>query len=101
MRMILHVAFPTDVFNAAVKDGSIGAKMKKILDEQKPEAAYFMEDGGLRTAILAVDIANPSQIPTFAEPWFLVFNAAIKFHPAMNAQDLAAAGLDGLGKKWA
>jgi hypothetical protein len=100
MRTVLHVSFPTDVFNAAVKDGSVGTKMKKILDEQKPEAAYFMEDRGRRTAILAVDVANPSQIPAFAEPWFLLFNAEISFHPAMNLQDLMASGLEGLGKKW-
>ena len=34
MRMMLHATFPHEPFNAAVKDGSVGAKMKRILDER-------------------------------------------------------------------
>ena len=100
MRMIMQVTCSTDVFNAAVKDGSAGAKMQRILAEQKPEAVYFTEFGGVRTAILIVDLAEASQIPAFAEPWFLLFNAKVKLHPAMTPQDLGAAGLEALGKAW-
>jgi hypothetical protein len=100
MRMIMYVTFPVEAFNASVRDGSTGAKMKKILDEQKPEAAYFTDRGGHRSAVLVVDMANASQIPVFAEPWFLLFNAAVEVHPVMIPADLAAAGLEGLGKKW-
>ena len=102
MRMILHVTFPTDVFNAAVKDGSVGAKMKKILDQLKPEAAYYIADrNGRRCGVLIIDMAETSQIPSLAEPWFLTFNASVEIQPVMLPQDLAAAGLDGLGKQWA
>ena len=100
MRMIMNVSIPTDVFNAAVKDGSAGAKMQRILAQAKPEAVYFTEFGGLRTAILIVDLAEASQIPAFAEPWFLLFNAKVELHPAMTPQDLGAAGLEALGKQW-
>jgi hypothetical protein len=100
MRMIMYVTFPVDVFNAAVRDGSIGAKMKKVLDEQKPEAAYFTDRGGHRSAVIVFDMANASQIPAVAEPWFLLFNAQVEIHPVMVGADLAAAGLEGLGKKW-
>ena len=100
MRMIMHVKFPVDVFNAAVRDGSVGAKMHKILGHQKPEAAYFTEYDGLRGGILIVDLADASQIPAFAEPWFLTFNAAVELHPCMTAEDLGKAGLEALGKTW-
>ena len=43
MRMLLHVEFPIEPFNSAVRDGSAGAKIQKILEAIKPEAAYFSE----------------------------------------------------------
>jgi hypothetical protein len=100
MRMIMHVYFPVDAFNASVKDGSVGAKMQRILAHQKPEAAYFAEYHGQRSGILIVDVKEASQIPAFAEPWFLLFNAKVEMHPAMTPQDLGAAGLDTIGREW-
>jgi hypothetical protein len=100
MRMIMHVYIPNEVFNTAAKDGTAGAKMQKILAEQKPEAAYFTEYHGQRSGILIVDLKNASEIPKFAEPWFLQFNAKVELHPAMTPQDLAAAGLEALGEAW-
>ena len=100
MRMLIHAKFPHETFNAAVRDGSVGKKMQRILDEQKPEAAYFTEIAGRRTAILIVNVEDASQIPSFAEPWFLTFNAECEFHPVMKPEDLAKAGLEQLGKKW-
>ena len=100
MRMMMHVTYPHEVFNAAVRDGSIGAKMKRILDQLKPEAAYYTASGGRRSAFLIVDLADPSKIPSLCEPWFLTFNADIELSPVMTGQDLAAAGLEGLGKAW-
>ena len=99
--MVMHVYFPVDVFNAAVRDGSVAAKMQKILGEQKPEAAYFTEYHGQRSGILIVDLKEASEIPAFAEPWFLVFNAKVELHPAMTPQDLAASRLNAIGKEWA
>ena len=76
MRMMMTVSFPVEPFNAAVRDGSIGAKMKKILDQLKPEAAYFIADRNGRRGGAGVDRrGGTSQIPSLAEPWFLTFNA--------------------------
>lgn len=101
MRMLLRVIIPHEPFNSFVKDGSAGAKMKGILDELKPEAAYFTDFDGHRCAILIVQMNETSQIPAIAEPWFLTFNADCHFHPVMVPQDLAKADLAALGKRWA
>ena len=101
MRMLFHAVFPHEPFNAYVSDGSIGAKMKRILDDLKPEAAYFTEVDGRRSAVLILQMNDTSQIPGIAEPWFLTFNADCHFHPAMVPEDLAKADLATLGKKWA
>ena len=101
MRMLMHVRIPHEMFNAAVRDGSAGRKTKQILEETKAEAVYFTEYDGRRTAIMIINIDNPSEVPKFAEPWFLSFNADVQFHIAMTPEDLERAGLEKLGKKWA
>ena len=101
MRMLLHVKVPHESFNAAVKEGTAGKKIRRILDELKPQAVYFTEYGGRRGAIMIIDVDDPSKVPSLAEPWFLTFNADCEFHVVMTPEDLATAGLDELGKKWA
>ncbi len=101
MRILLHVRFPHEAFNEAVKDGTAGARMGRILDETKPEAVYFTEYGGRRGALIVVNLDDPSEIPACAEPWFLAFGADVELHPAMTAEDLQRAGLEEIGKKWA
>lgn len=101
MRFVMEVSLPLEKFNAAVLDGSAGEKMGRILAELKPEAAYFTAVDGKRGGYLIVDLKNTSEIPKYAEPWFLYFDATVKFLPAMTPEDLQKAGLDKLGKKWA
>lgn len=100
MRMMILVECPLEPFNTMVRDGSAGPTMMKILDDTKPETAYFGEREGKRGGILIVDVAKPSDVPRLAEPWFLKFNASVEFRVCMLPQDLAEANLDAIGKKW-
>ncbi len=100
MRMLLTATLPHHTFNAAVKDGTAGAKLGKILDSLKPEAVYFTEICGKRTAVAVVDLPDASKIPALAEPWFLTFEADVQIHPCMTPDDLQRAGLDSMGKQW-
>ncbi len=100
MRMMMLIECPLEPFNTAVRNGTAGSTIKKILDDIKPEAAYFGEREGKRGGILIVDVAKPSDVPRLAEPWFLSFNAEVEFRVVMSPQDVAEANLEALGKKW-
>jgi hypothetical protein len=100
MRFLLHVSLPVEKFNRAVSDGTVGAKMARILEDTKPEAAYFCAEGGQRGGYLVVNLASAADMPRYAEPWFLQFDATVEFLPTMTPEDLQKAGLDELGKKW-
>ena len=100
MRMLLSVEFPHEPFNSLVKSGKAGQLLGKILDVIKPEATYFTEQDGMRGGIFVVNVQNASDVPTFAEPFFLQFQANCRFRIVMSPEDLKKAGLEELGKKW-
>jgi len=58
MRMLLNVKIPHEPFNTAVKDGTAGSKLNRILEATKPEAVYFTEQTGQRAAVLIVDLVD-------------------------------------------
>ena len=93
MRMLLRVSIPVETGNAAVKGGTLGSTIERILADLKPEAAYFFaDDNGQRSGSVVFDMQDSSQIPAVAEPWFHAFNAHVSFRPVMSLEDLAKAG---------
>jgi len=94
MRFLLKVTIPVEAGNARVKDGSLGEKIQSILADTQPEAAYFTDMDGGRTALIFFDMQDASQLPSVAEPWMLAFNASIELHLAMTPEDLGKAGPD-------
>ncbi len=101
MHVLIHVKIPHEPFNTLVRNGTAGDKLKQILEDLRPETVYFTENNGQRGSIMFVDIKDSSEIPKYAEPWFLTFNADVEFHVAMTPEELGKGGLDELGKKWA
>jgi hypothetical protein len=75
MRFLVKVNIPVEAGNGAAKAGKLGTTIQAILADLKPEAVYFTDDHGQRTAFLFLEMQDASQIPAIAEPWFLAFNA--------------------------
>ncbi len=98
--MLMKIQNPIEPFNTMVRDGTAGQAIGKILEEIKPEAAYFTAENGKRGGTLVVNINDPSEIPRLAQPWFLTLNAKVEFFPCMVPEDLMKAGLEELGKIW-
>jgi len=92
MRFLVKVNIPVEARNGAAKAGKLGTTIQSILADLKPEAVYFTDDNGQRTALVFLEMQDASQIPAIAEPWFLAFNASVEIHPVMVPDDLAKAG---------
>jgi len=101
MRMLLTVTMPHEPFNTLVRKKKAGEILGRILEEIKPEAAYFTELDGTRGAVLVINVADASRVPSFAEPFFLNFNADCRFRLVMSPEELGRAGLDAIADKWA
>lgn len=100
MRLLLTVDFPHEPFNTLVREGKAARILNRILDEIKPEAAYFTEQNGTRCGLFVIHAERPAEVPKFSEPFFLNFEADCKFRIAMRLEDLQASGLEDLGRKW-
>jgi hypothetical protein len=94
MRILMTVSFPVETANALARKGKLGKTIGTILEELKPECAYFGDSDGKRTGFIVVNIDGMHQIPKIAEPWFLAFNASIELKPVMTPEDLQKAGRD-------
>jgi hypothetical protein len=94
MRMLMTVQIPTEAGNVAIKDGSLPTIVGKALEALKAEAAYFTATNGMRTALIFFDMAESSDIPSAAEPFFMGLGASISFEPVMTADEMRA----GVGK---
>jgi len=101
MRMLLRITFPTERFNAMLKSGEVGPAIQRILENTKPEAAYFgSETDGVRGAVVVVDIPTPTDLPRCTEPWYLAFEARVEPSIAMTPEEVADLPLDDLGKTY-
>lgn len=92
MRFIVKISWDVEAGNALAREGKLGSTVQSILAELKPEAAYFTAEDGRRGGFLVVDLADASEIPAVAEPWFLAANAKVELLPVMLPEDLAKAG---------
>lgn len=90
MRMMMKVSIPVKYGNKGVSEGYLPQTVMGFVEKYKPEASYFVAEGGERTAIFFFDAKDPAEIPSIAEPFFMNLNAAITITPAMDLNDMRA-----------
>jgi hypothetical protein len=91
MRFVVRVVWDVEKGNELARKGNLGKVVQSILEEIKPEAAYFLAEEGKRSGLLFVNMDDASQIPAIAEPWFLAANATVECKPVMKLEDLQKA----------
>jgi hypothetical protein len=94
VRVLMKVQIPTAAGNDAIKDGSLPEIIGKALEALNAEAAYFTAEDGMRTGLIFFEMADSSDIPPAAEPFFIGLGAKITFAPVMNVDEMRA----GVGK---
>ena len=88
MRVMAKITTPTEAGNKAIQDGTMGKLMQAAAERWHPESMYFTTFDGQRTAFMVFDMADPSDMPVFAEPFFEGLDALVELSPVMNTQDL-------------
>jgi len=99
--MMLFVTFPTARFNELWLEGEVGPKIKAILEDTQPEAAYFGKSvGGERGAVIIVNVADEADISRVTEPWYLTFEAEVETSVCMLPQDVGKIDMAALTEKY-
>lgn len=96
MRMMLKATLDTATATKAIQSGRLPEIMGSMMEQLKPEAAYFGPNEGHRCAFIVFDMADPSQLPPLTEPLFAELNARVEMFPVMDRDDLQR-GLSQLG----
>lgn len=102
MRVMLKVSIPVESGNEGILSESLPKTMLEFVEARHPEAAYFVAQGGKRTALFVFDLPTTADIPSIVEPFFHNLDASIEVTPAMNVEDMRAGvgkALKKLGKK--
>lgn len=95
MRMMIKFSFPVDAGNAAIRTGKVEKIFQQLIEDLKPEAAYFHAVDGDRGGFFVVNMQESSQIAEIAERLFFGVSAKIELVPVMTADDLRK-GLSGV-----
>jgi hypothetical protein len=88
MRFLVKATIPNSTGNARMLDGTFASRLQSVLEDIKPEAAYFTAVGGHRTAFLIINMSDGSQIPGIGEPLFLAMDCELEVYPVMMLDDL-------------
>src|SRR5215208_5757638 len=84
MRFMLSFQMPTHTANALIKEGSFPQTMQSIMEDLKPEAAYFTDVDGARGGIFIINMDDASELPGVAEPLLHALGATIKLQLVMT-----------------
>ncbi|HZC17087.1 MAG TPA: hypothetical protein VE309_10025 [Caulobacteraceae bacterium] len=90
MLIFMRVEIPVEAGNAAIASGDLPKVIQAFADKFKPEALHFASGDGMRTIYAVFDMADASDIPSVAEPFFTRLKARIDWQPCMDLADLRA-----------
>ena len=91
VRMMLKVQIPVEAGNRAIENGTMGKIFEDLMAKIKPEAAYFSQEDGLRTAYFVYVIDGTFEFAEIHEPLIQGLGARVFDQPALNWNDIGKA----------
>ena len=88
MRMMLRALMDTEISNKSLQRGEMQKVIESLMDQLKPEAAYFSPHCGRRSCVFVFDMQESSQLPSIVEQLFQKMGAEIEIQPVMNREEL-------------
>jgi fatty acid-binding protein DegV len=93
MRFMITCRIPVEEGKELARAGSLHSTIHSIMEELKPEAAYFSDIEGGRSGYIVVNMDDASEIAARVEPLLLRLGATIQIHPVMTPEELGQATL--------
>ncbi|WP_436776122.1 hypothetical protein [Yinghuangia sp. YIM S09857] len=87
MRVLLTGRMDNDAANEAIANGTMPKLLQSLVEQIKPEAAYFTTTNGQRTCFFVFDMQDSSQMPSIGEKLFSN-GMSVAIRPVMNLEDL-------------
>lgn len=96
MRMMIKFSFPVEPGNELVSSGKLNRIFQSLMEDLKPEAAYFFPENGQRGGLMVVNMTDSSDLAKMLEPIWFGIHADVSVTPVMNGEDLQK-GLGAIG----
>lgn len=103
MRFMVKFWIPVSEGNELVQEGKIGKVFHSLMDDFKPEAAYFFTEQGVRSGFMVLNVGEQPEFIKLAESFWFGLRAKISITPVMNGEDLekGLVGMEDLLKRYA
>lgn len=88
MRLMIKFSFDSHDDNEVVASGKIQQLFERLMQDLKPEAAYFYPEAGDRGGVLFVNAKDSSELVSLVEPFWFGLKAKVSITPVMSAEDL-------------
>lgn len=91
MRLMLRFSIPVERGNQAQADDSLSSVLQSLVEQLKPEAAYFHLYDGKRAGTIVFEETEQSKLAIVNESLFEHCHAAIDIQPVLSLDDLMKA----------
>ena len=88
MRTLMTIELDTAAANPMIADGTGLKAMQELIEQLKPECAYFAPMNGKRACFIVFDMQDAAQLPAITEPLFQGPHASVNFAPVMTLEDV-------------